>query len=407
VVLFGTGIITARALGPENLGYTKFILLTVNTIAQFGSLGIIDATCYFQKKTAYGLERVYNANLTYLLAASVIYAGVMIALRTLGLSFEDYPTPIFIYMVSFIIGFGFLNDLLFATLVSKEKIIFLNNTDLILGIINLMILSVLWLTGHLNVGTYLILLPSMAAVRFTILSLYIRIRPVPVVDKKLLKQEFLYGFTVFFGALCIYLNYRMDQWFIKFFHGNKELGLYTVAVSIAEILLIIPVSIINPLRAKLYNTPVDSENFKTVTAKTIKFALYGTAFMSLPVLVLAPLISSRYLYGSDYSGSVLVTRILAAGIIFLTFGKIGSHYYNVKGQPSIPMKTSLTVFLINLSLNMLLIPRYGITGAAAASTASYIFYGIIFVYLYTFKEGFKFSDLFLIQKTSFIHFFQN
>jgi len=226
-------------------------------------------------------------------------------------------------------------------------------------------------------------------------------------DYKIISEEFRYGFIVFIGAFFIYLNYRFDQWLVKFYLGNKDLGLYAAGVAIAEIILIIPTSVINPLRARLYNISTDSAEFNSITAKTVKFALYTTAAVSIPIFFGVNLLSSDYLYGPKYYDSIIIVQILLAGIIFITFGKIGGHYYVVKGKPNIHMLTSLIIFLLNLSLNLYLIPKYGIKGAAFSSTISYTVYGIIYIYLFVYCEKFSVKDLFLINKEDYLMFRRN
>ncbi|MBN2857341.1 MAG: polysaccharide biosynthesis C-terminal domain-containing protein [Candidatus Delongbacteria bacterium] len=398
-MLFGTSVITARALGPENLGYTKFLFLTLTTIAQFGSIGVIDATSYFQRKTKYDIETIFKVNFTFLLMAASLFIITILSLRMNGVIFEEYGISILLYTAVTVIFFNFISDLLVATMISREKIISMNNIFLVTGILNLIVLALLWKSGNLTVKAYMILFPLNSVVRTLTMLRYSKIMPGFNFRFGIIAEELKYGTIVFLGAFFIFLNYRLDQWLIKFFLGNKELGLYAVGVAIAEILLIIPTGLINPLRARLYNIGNDHSDFKTVTAKTIKFALYATAAISVPVFFLVPLISSEFLYGEKYAESVVIIQILIAGIIFLTFGKVGSHYYVVKGRPAIHMYSALSIFLVNFALNLIMIPKFGIKGAAIASSISYFAYGLIYVYLYLKVEKFPFADLFVLRRS--------
>lgn len=306
---------------------------------------------------------------------------------------------ILLYTAVTIIFFNFTSDLLVATMISREKIISMNNIFLFTGILNLAVLALLWMYGLLTVKAYMIIFPANSVVRTLTMLSFNKIRPGISFRFGIIAEELKYGTIVFLGAFFIFLNYRLDQWLIKFFLGNKELGIYAVAVAIAEIILIIPTGLINPLRARLYNIENNHPDFKTITAKTIKFALYATAVVSIPVFFMVPLMASKYLYGEKYAGSVIIVQILLTGIIFLTFGKVGSHYYVVKGRPSIHMYSALSIFLVNFALNIIMIPRYGINGAAIASSISYFVYGLIYVYLYLKVEKFPFADLFILRRS--------
>jgi O-antigen/teichoic acid export membrane protein len=406
-ILFGTTVITARALGPENLGYTKYIILIVSTAAQFGNLGIIDATSYFQRKSSYDIRKIFNVNLSFLFILSFFLIALFTFLKLSGLIFLEYSNEIVIYISFMIIFFGFFNDLIVATLISKENIYRINNSLLLTSFINLIVMAVLWHFDLLSVTVYLIIFPVSTVLRTYMMLKKIEFRYKFDFDFKIISEEIKYGFIVFLGAFFIYLNYRFDQWLVKFYLGNKQLGLYGAGVGIAEIILIIPTSVINPLRSRLYNLKTGSDEFKSVTAKTVKFALYTTAAVSIPIFFAVNFLSSDFLYGPKYYDSILVVQILLSGIIFITFGKIGSHYYVVKGKPAIHMVTSLFIFILNLALNLYLIPAYGIAGAAVSSTISYTVYGLIYIYLFIRIENFSPSELFVINRNEIAIFINN
>jgi O-antigen/teichoic acid export membrane protein len=217
-------------------------------------------------------------------------------------------------------------------------------------------------------------------------------------DLRIILEEISYGIIVYFGALFIYLNYRMDQWLIKFYLGDTELGIYAVGVALAEMILLVPMSVINPLRARLYNLDINGSEYKRLTAKTIKFSLYITLIISVPIYFGSGIISSEFLYGAKYQDSVEIVKILLLGILFLTFGKVGSHYFVIKGKPWIHMATAFLVLSVNIILNIYLIPRLGINGAAWASTASYSIFGLSYILMYVFKEKFPLNSLFILSR---------
>jgi O-antigen/teichoic acid export membrane protein len=367
-------------------------------MAQFGSLGIIDATSYFQRKSGFEMRKIFNVNLSFLIVLSLFFIAAISIFRWAGLILVNYEIWLVVYISFMTVFFTFLNDLVIATLISKENIFRINNSLLFTSFANLLLLSVLWYFEILNVTVYLLIFPA-----GTIFRTFLMLKKIDLsfkfdFDLKVIYKEISYGFIVFLGAFFIYLNYRFDQWLVKFYLGNKQLGLYGAGVGIAEIILIIPTSVINPLRSRLYNLKTGSDEFKSVTAKTVKFALYTTAAVSIPVFFAVSLISSEFLYGPKYHDSILVVQILLSGIIFITFGKIGSHYYVVKGKPAVHMITGILIFLLNLVLNLYLIPAYGIAGAAVSSTVSYTVYGIIYIYLFIRLEHFSPAELFIINR---------
>ncbi|MCK5760238.1 MAG: oligosaccharide flippase family protein [Candidatus Delongbacteria bacterium] len=399
---FFTSVIIARSLGPKDLGYVKFLLLTLTTLAQFGHIGIIDATSYFQRKSKYDLEKIFKVNFTFLCILSTLITGTLIVLKYLDIIFENYSFTIITLTAFSIIFFTFFNNLLGATLISKEKIIELNKTLLYPNFVSIFLYFILWLTGTLNIITYLTVFSFTTILRNVLLIRKTDIKFRFSFDLKIIFEEVSYGIIIYFGAFFIFLNYRMDQWLIKLYLDNTQLGLYSIGVVIAEMVLLVPTSVINPLRAKLYNINTDSSEYKKLTAKTIKFSIYITLLIALPLYFGANIISSEFLYGVRFQESVEVIKILLLGILFLTFGKVGSHYFVIKGKPLIHLVTAFLVLSLNAILNMYLIPKIGINGAAWASTISYTLYGLMYIFIYIFREKFKFSELFILSRSEII-----
>ncbi|MDA3885631.1 MAG: polysaccharide biosynthesis C-terminal domain-containing protein [Candidatus Delongbacteria bacterium] len=394
-----TSIIIAKSLGPKDLGYAKFLILTLSTFAQFGHVGIIDATSYFQRKSKYTLEQIFKVNFTFLCIIAVLISGTLILLKYFGVIFEGYSFTIITLASIAIVFFTFLNNLLFATFVSKEKIIQVNKISLYTSFITIALYLILWSTNSLNVTSYLIVFSLKSVIGSIMMIRKIDIQFKFLFDFRIIFEEISYGIIVYFGALFIYLNYRMDQWLIKFYLGDTDLGLYAVGVALAEMILLVPMSVINPLRARLYNLDINGSEYKRLTAKTIKFSLYITLIVSIPIYFGANFISSEILYGAKYQESIEVVKILLLGILFLTFGKVGSHYFVIKGKPFIHLTTAFLVLFVNIVLNIYLIPKIGINGAAWASTASYILYGLLYITIYVLKENFTLSSLFVLSRS--------
>ncbi|MBN2790223.1 MAG: oligosaccharide flippase family protein [Candidatus Delongbacteria bacterium] len=395
---FFTSVIIAKSLGPKELGYAKFLILTLSAFAQFGHIGIIDATSYFQRKSKHSLEQIFKVNFTFLFIISFLISGTLVILKYFGIIFNDYSFLIITLASIALIFFTFLNNLLYATFVSKEKIIQVNKITLYSSFLIIFIYIVLWLTGNLNVTTYLIVFSLKSVISCIMMKKSINIKFKFLFDLRIILEEISYGIVVYFGALFIYLNYRMDQWLIKFYIDDTSLGLYSVGVGIAEMILLVPMSVINPLRARLYNLDVNSSEYRMLTAKTLKFSLYITLLISIPVYFGVNLISSEILYGAKYQDSVEVVKILLIGILFLTFGKVGSHYFVIKGKPFIHLATAFLVLSVNFVLNIYLIPVLGINGAAWASTASYSIFGLSYILMYVIKEKFTVRSIFVIER---------
>jgi O-antigen/teichoic acid export membrane protein len=155
-------------------------------------------------------------------------------------------------------------------------------------------------------------------------------------------------------------------------------------------MFLIPASITTALTGKLYNTN-DKAMIRAITARTVKITLYVCSVLSIAGLLLARLIP--FVYGQAYVRSVPATMILMLGVVFASVGRVAFPYFYTLGRPLNNVVISFVTLLINIALNFMLIPKYGIYGAAIASSISYFIYGIYYIISFIVLEGFSVRSL--------------
>jgi O-antigen/teichoic acid export membrane protein len=385
-------------LGPSGYGYAKYLILTLMTIAQFGHLGITDATAYFQRKTKYSTNEVYYTNFLYLCGIFILFFIMIMILKSRDLFLLEYDFIIIIYSSVSIILFTLINDLMTATYISSEKIIKLNNRMLLSSITVNLFYFILWITGHLDTTNYIIIFSLNSILTYIFLTSGLGIPFRVKFDKTLLIDQFKYGIIVYFGVLFLFFSFRIDQWMIKHFLSNADLGIYAIGVTISELMLIVPTSFVNPLRARLYNIDKNNVDYKKITVKTIKFTFYAVLLVSVVVFFAAELIPSGLLYGQKYADSVILVQIMVAGVVFTVFGTLGIHYFIIQGSPFMIFFINLSVLVFNFALNLFAIPKYGLIGAAAASSVSHFIYGAIYISVFAYREKIVPYKFFIIEK---------
>ena len=95
----------------------------------------------------------------------------------------------------------------------------------------------------------------------------------------------------------------------------------------------------------------------------------------------------RLLYGGEYSGAYQVLIILLLGIIGMVFYKMVYSYNVINRHKTANLVMLGAAALSNIAVNAVLIPLCGITGAAIASTVSYVICGICFLLFFCRKTG--------------------
>lgn len=358
----------------------------MTAIAQFGHIGITDATAYFQRKTKYNASEVYNTDFFFLVFIFIIIFSAVLGLKSSGIIFSEYEFVIVLFVLVSIVLFTLINDLMTATYISSEKIISLNNRVLSSSIIVNALYFILWTLDMLDTKSYLIVFALNPVIIYILLSMKIGIKLRFNLNFRLLKEQFSYGIVVYFAVLFLFFSFRIDQWMIKHFLSNADLGIYAIGVTISELMLIVPTSFVNPFRARLYNIRYEDPEYKNITEKTVKFTFYAVLLISLIVFFASGLIPSNYLYGPKYEDSVAAARILVTGVVFTVFGTLGIHYFIISGNPKVIFMINLTVLVFNIILNIFMIPRYGVKGAAIASAISHFLYGTIYIGIFYFRE---------------------
>ena len=106
-------------------------------------------------------------------------------------------------------------------------------------------------------------------------------------------------------------------------------------------------------------------------------------------------------FGSDFKESASVLKYLLFGVLFLSGFKLLNQDLAGKGKPWVSMKAMLPGLLINIALNVYLIPKYGAIGAAFASSVSYGVAILLFLHFYSLTAGIKIKDMFNYKKSDF------
>ncbi|MBM4403251.1 MAG: oligosaccharide flippase family protein [Candidatus Cloacimonetes bacterium] len=377
-------IVVARTLGPANQGYIAYLILIFTLIGSYGHLGITNATIYFQKRSQHRESHLLNVNASALLFMFILITVAVGVLRITGIAFKQYG--LYLMIAGLVLAFSHLWAALFISFYTgNERIIESNRIDRHIFIAKAILITVLWQAGYLDRNSLFAL--TVLGMLILTLLLYRRLglRWSPAWDGGLLKQELAYGSVVYLSGILLFLHYRIDQFVIKMMLGNSELGIYSIAVTLAEWMFLVPTSIITALTGKLYNTYDDRQN-QTVTAQTVKYTLYLCSALCLIGVLASRLIP--LVYGPEFAGAAVPTMILLAGVVFASVAKVSFMYYLVKGNPYYHLIIAFITFALNLLLNLLLIPRFGITGAALASSISYFIYGCYYLILFVCREKF-------------------
>jgi len=192
-------------------------------------------------------------------------------------------------------------------------------------------------------------------------------------DKKLIKKLIFFGFPLIFMSIGgLILNYT-DTVMLTYFSGLKQVGLYNAALPTANILgyfSIALMAVVFPLTAELW-----ARGHKEQLLDGINL-LYRYSFIVILPLALTifsfPEIILNILFGHTYVPASSVLRILSLGIIVMTITRINFSAISGIGKPKLIAKIILIGAILNIILNFILIPKYGMVGAAVTTFVGYL-----------------------------------
>jgi len=177
------------------------------------------------------------------------------------------------------------------------------------------------------------------------------------------------------------VNLRLDILVISYFLGERAIGLYGVANELIISLLIIPTLLSTALFPFLSRKVNDKSTLVPISNLSVKGLITLGVPMGAGILILAPTIIT-VVFGDKYAESATVLRILSLGL-GLTYARlVFSWLLTAINLVKYALLEYVYCLTINLFLNILLVPRFGIEGAAIATVTSSIF-GNLYLYYQT------------------------
>ncbi|MEG4235048.1 flippase [Microcoleus sp. Pol11C3] len=192
------------------------------------------------------------------------------------------------------------------------------------------------------------------------------------------KELLLESWPIILSGLAVYLYSKTDQIMLGAMNKNAELGYYAAAVKIAEICDFLPMILSSSIFPKL--TSLRKSNYEEYLNK---FQIYSDIMIffwlgvAIPISLFSPLIV-HLLYGEKYAKSAAVLSIYVWAQFGSNFGVARNTYFTIEGQLRYSLYLTVVGSILNVGLNLLLIPKYGAFGATTATLITY-FYVIILV----------------------------
>lgn len=172
---------------------------------------------------------------------------------------------------------------------------------------------------------------------------------------------------LWFSFVSFLIYTQTDRLMINHYLGIEEVGVYTIGMQLTSILAILIGPIQNSLFPKfleLYRKDYQKyyDFYKLTNTIITQFYLIITLISIIVVKY-----TFKYVYSSQYDGAILIYSILAFSVFIKANGSLQTSHMTIKNITKKSFYKTLVSLILNIILNILLIPKYGINGAAIAT----------------------------------------
>lgn len=374
------GILVARYLGPGLFGTLSYVLSIVAIISPLATLG---------------LDSIVVRNLVNSPNEKDALLGTAFWLKFLAAFFLFVVLAIFYwissdneeYLLVFIIASGLIFqsfcviDFYFQSLVLSKYVVRVQFIQVSISSgLKLMLIgfdmSIVWFAIVALVD--MIVLAVGLAVMYFCIDKTIKWRFSGDTAKSLIRDSW----PLMFSGIVISIYMKIDQIMVRSILGVEEVGYYAAAVRICETPYFLPMIICSSIFPLIIQARLkDVEDYNKRLEQLYCFVIWLALIITIPAVFLSKWLIGL-LFGSDFAPAADVMSIYFWANVFVFIGVASGRWYVIENLQRIRVLNTAVGAMVNVTLNLLLIPQFGIEGAAWASIISFSVAGFFMDALY-------------------------
>jgi O-antigen/teichoic acid export membrane protein len=395
-----TGVITARWLGPHDRGLFQLLTLLPTTLSNFVKLGIPQASVYFMRRKGASASAVASNSLWLAFTMGTALAlgcwlwRDWLLVKVLQSCPENLVAPTLA-----LIPFALLQFYLLGIAQAQERFREYNIRQIVPNLLSLVGMFVVLVV--LNLGLVGAVLTQAAIVVFMSLWLTLRVHREaalhPRIDGPLLRGMLGFGGKSYVQTLAATLHLRIDQYLIAYLLASPgEVAYYAIGVNLVSLLLKIPEATGTVLFPRLAAS--EQRDAHAATVRVCRNTLFLTA-LGIVALAIAGPIGIPLLYGHRFDRAIRPMLILLPGALMMALYQILTRSFTSHAKQEINIVAAMVALCLNVGLNLVLIPRYGIAGAALANGISYGTAAMILLVVFVRQSGHSVRETLVVGET--------
>lgn len=389
-------VIAARELGPSGLGTIGLFVLNVTIITLIDGFWAGPALGYFARKIPFGFSMILSL-VSAFLGSLLFYTFYVLAPTEWQNGIIDAH---FLWLLLFASMLVSLTQSFLSILLGFEKVFAVNLVSVAQFFLLLLLVSLqFFVFKKASIDVYIhAYITSFCFSSLLALAYLIKYRslfnPKEIRGGGLLRKILTFSFWAQLANLAQTLNYRISFYFLNSFSTRAQLGVFANANQIAEGLWLPAKSIALVQYSKIVNTVDWKDNVK-LSIQLLNYSLAVTAFLMFILLLIPPYFYSFLFKHAEFEQISLLLLILAPGILSMVVTMIVAHFFSGVGKPRINFFISLLSLIILILSSFLLVPKFGLKGAAIAATITYLMGACTSLAWFLYLTKISFSDLIL------------
>lgn len=355
-------ILTSVIWGAEGRGEIALILADIAMIIIFNNITSGSSVSFFSSKT--------NRNNLFFISflGSLIFSFLGAIFFSILQGFENFY---FLFFISFFLSLSNSISLYFLGKNEIQKYNLLTLLSPVLVLFYFLILYYLFSKRDIQTAYYSYFLSYFSNL---ILGLVFLIRQekitLPQLKKSEIKQIIKYGFQNELSFFFQFLNYRLSYFVIDEFLGLAFLGVFSVAVALAEAIWIISKSFSAIHFAKILN--LKDKLIMLKETKQTSLLVLALTLLLMVIFLFVPEDLISYIFGKEFQNVKSTTILLFPGILAIAVSNIYGHYFSGIGKMKILRDKSILGFIVTISFLYFLMKNYQLDGICYTINISYI-----------------------------------
>lgn len=407
-----SGVFSTRILGEEAKGVFSLFQANYLLFVMLFSFGIQTGIVYFVSSKKYSEQIVAGLSFAVFTVCSVLLTGMLLTAYYMDFSSyffpEGYNSLPYVFSVVVLFILTFFNNLITSFFQAHSMFSIINRISLINSVVNAILFSIVYFFilnrdfAPSERFDYVLILTIFLVFINSLVWLILYLNKINVKPKMsnitsdIVKKFIGYSLLIYLGTVINFFNYRLDLWIVNYFLDEKELSHYSLAANIAQIILIVAVTIASVILPKLSNE-TDEKKFEIFTL--VSRASFSVFFILIMIAIITANFLIPLMYGDEFIPTIVPFQILAIGIFISCITQIFTIIVITLNKSKYNIYACAIGLIFTVFFDVYLIPKYNINGAAIATLISYFAIFLVTYYLIITKTEITTKNLFLLTKS--------